>query len=230
MSIVAPPKIVRNLTREDQVVFGSMLLTLGGIICGAVFAAPLAFGVTALLVLGLLILGQLLTHSPRLAWLLLAGIVAGALELWADWVHVIYTQTLVYTDYFGFRLVASPSYMPIGWCVTVVQFGYLALRLRERWSPWQVIAALTLIGLLLPPWYEELAAPAHAWYYRRSGPMLSHTPLWIIGTYAGCMFFVASATLVLYEQRGWGRALLAGIFIGAGLLLSGVAWYSVLGQ
>ena len=59
------------------------------------------------------------------------GLVAGVLELWADWVHVVYFHSLVYTDYFGFHLLASPSYMPIAWWLTVVQFGYLALRLAD---------------------------------------------------------------------------------------------------
>jgi hypothetical protein len=42
--------------------------------------------------------------------------------------------------------------MPVGWWVTVIQFGYLALRLRERWPAWGVVAALSGLGVLLPPW------------------------------------------------------------------------------
>lgn len=220
----------KAVTREDIFVVASLVATLTGIILGAVFAAPQAFGVTALLVLALLIAAQRITRSPMLAWLLLAGIVAGILELWADWIHVEYTRALVYTNFFGFRLLASPSYMPIGWCVTVAQFGYVALRLHRFWPTWLVVAVMSVLGLVLPPWYEELAAPAHAWYYRSPGPMLSHTPLWILGTYAGCLFFIATATLALYTKRDWRRALLAGVFIGAGLLLSGVVWFSVLGR
>jgi hypothetical protein len=222
--------VLRELTREDVFVLGSMLLTLGGIICGAIFAAPQAFGVTTLVVLALLVFAARVTASQRLAWLLVAGLPAGILELWADSVAVTYTHALVYTDYFGFRLLASPSYMPVGWWVTVIQFGYLALRLRERWPAWGVVAALSGLGVLLPPWYEQLAFPAHAWYYQSSGPMLSHTPLWIVGTYAACMFFIASAALSFYAPRAWGRAVLAGVFIGAGLLLSSVFWFSVLGR
>ena len=223
-------RALRALTREDVFVLASLLATLTGIILGAIFAAPQAFGVTALVVLTLLLAAQRLTRSPVLAWLLLAGLVAGVLELWADWIHVEYTHALVYTDFFGFRLLASPSYMPIGWLVTVTQFGYIALRLRQLWPGWLVVVAMCALGLVQPPWYEELAAPARAWRYQSTGPMLSHTPLWILGTYAGCLFFIATASLALYAKRDWPRALLAGVYIGAGLLLSSVVWYSILGR
>jgi hypothetical protein len=32
----------------------------------------------------------------------------GVLELWADWVDVVYFHSLVYTDYFGFKLLGLP--------------------------------------------------------------------------------------------------------------------------
>jgi hypothetical protein len=218
------------LTVEDRIVLASMGVVFAGIVLGAVLDTPQAFGVAALLVFGLLLAGTRATHSARLSWLLLFGLVAGVLELWADWVSVDLTHALVYRDVFGFRLLASPSYMPIGWADTVAQFGYLALRLRERWSAVRVGAALVGLGVLIPPWYEQLAAPARAWYYRTTGPMLSHTPLWIVGTYAACMFFIASAALVFYEKQAWGRAVLGGVFVGAGLLFSSVFWFALLGR
>jgi hypothetical protein len=67
------------------------------------------------------------------------------LELWAGWVHVEHLVSLVYTDYFGFRLLSSPSYMPVGWWLTVVRFGYL--RLAGRWRAWQGVAAMTLLEM-----------------------------------------------------------------------------------
>ena len=44
-----------------------------------------AFGIDALIVIGLLIVGWYVTRNPRLAWLLPFGLVVGLLELWADW-------------------------------------------------------------------------------------------------------------------------------------------------
>lgn len=73
-----------------------------------------------------------------------------------------------------------------------------------------VVASMltTLTGIILGAIF---AAPAHAWYYRSHGPMLSHTPLWILGTYAGCMFIIATASLTLYAKRDRPRALFAGV-------------------
>jgi hypothetical protein len=45
-------------------------------------------------------------------------------------------------------------------CVSL--FGYLALRLSDRWPQWAAIGLVTVFGMLLPPWYEEFAAPARA--------------------------------------------------------------------
>jgi hypothetical protein len=52
-------------------------LTLGGTILGAFLAEPRAFGITALTVIGLLLIVWSVTHSPRLSWLLVFGLVAG---------------------------------------------------------------------------------------------------------------------------------------------------------
>lgn len=207
-----------------------MVVTLAGIILGAIFSQPRALGITALVAFSVILLGWRVTQSARLGWLLVFGLVAGVLELWSDWLHVVYLQSLVYTDYFGLKLLASPAYMPLGWWLTVVQFGYWALRLSERWVHWVVVAILSLIGMTLPPWYEELAAPAQAWHYVSSGIMLSHTPLWIIFTYGGCMFAIATLALVFYRQGAWGRAVLGGLFTGASLMFSSVFWFALLGR
>jgi hypothetical protein len=221
--------MLTHLTTTDRLVIGSMLLTLSSVILGALLAEPNAFGGTAVLVILMLLACWWVTRDDRLGWLLLASLVAGVLELWADWVHVEYFKSLVYTDYFGFRLLASPSYIPVGWGLTVTQFGYLALRLGDIRPPWQSAGIIALLGMTLPSWYEEFAAPARAWHYTTGGPMFSNTPLWIIFTYSGCMLAVAVMALLLYRRRDWGRALLAGLFIGAGIMFSGVFWFSLLG-
>lgn len=218
------------LNLEDRFVVGSMVLALAGVSLGAMLEEPHAFGITTLIVLIVLLIGTGITRSPRLAWLLLFGLVAGVLELWADWVHVTYFGSLVYTDYFGFQILASPSYMPLGWWLTVVQFGYLALRLHEHWSMTPVLVVLTLIGMSLPPWYEEFAAPARAWYYPAKGLMLSHTPVWIILTYGGCIFAIAVLSLKFYQPRAWGQAVLGGLFAAAAIMFFGVFWFACLGQ
>ena len=222
-------KAWRKLNFEDRLVIISLVVTIGGIMLGAYLAEPRAYGVTALIVIFMLIVGWGLKRSPRLAWLLLFGLVAGVAELWSDWVHVDHFGSLVYTDYFGLKLLGSPSYMPVGWWLTAVQFGYLALRLSDRWPRWMTVGLISLLGMSLPPWYEEFAAPAKAWYYVPTGPMLSNTPLWIVFTYGGCMFSIATMALGFYRPKRWGRAMLAGLFAGAGFMFWGVFWFSLLG-
>ncbi len=223
-------KLLKMLTAEDYLILGSMVLTLAGIILGAALGQPSFFGFTALATISLLIVGWIMMRSARLGWLLLFGLVTGVLELWSDWLHVTYFHSLVYTDYFGFRLLASPSYMPIGWWLTTVQFGYLVLRLHERWASWLAVGLLTGLGMCLPPWYEELAAPARAWYYPAHGLMLSHTPLWVIATYGGCMFAITTLALEFYRPRCWQRALLAGLYAGASIMFSAVLCFAVLAR
>jgi hypothetical protein len=222
-------ELLRLLNSEDRLIVASLVVTIGGILVGALLAEPLSFGITSLIVIVMLVVGWRVTRSPRLAWLLLFGLVAGVLELWSDWVHVAYLGSLVYTDFFGFKLLESPLYMPIAWWLTTVQFGYLALRFAESWSRWKAVGLISLLGMSLPPWYEEFAAPAKAWYYEPTGPMLSNTPLWIVLTYGGCMFAIATMALEFYSPRSWGRAVVAGAFTAAGFMFSAMFWIWLLG-
>ena len=108
-------KMIKALNKEDLYIIISIILTLSGVLLGALLREPTTIGFTAMAVIIFLIIAWRITQSARLAWLLIFGLVAGVFELWADWVHVTYLGSLVYTDYFGFQLLASPSYMPIGW-------------------------------------------------------------------------------------------------------------------
>ena len=221
-------KILRLMTAEDRLIFVSLLLTFGGILLGAILSEPRLFGITAIIIIIILIAGTYLTRSPRLSWLLVFGLTAGVLELWSDWVHVASLGSLVYTDYFGFKLLESPAYMPVGWWLTCVQFGYIALRLSEKWSNGVAVGIISIMGMLLPPWYEEFAKPASAWYYTTTHLLISNTPVWIILTYGGCMFGIAMMTLLCYSPKNWGRAIVGGIFTAASFMLSAVFWYTLL--
>jgi hypothetical protein len=221
--------LLRALNGEDRLIISSMIMTLGGAVLGAWMREPQVYGFTALAVMGMLITGWRITHSARLSWLLVFGAVAGVLALWADWVFVTYFGALVYMDYFGFQILASPSYMPIGWWLTVVQFGYLGLRLSDHWPDWLVIGTITALGMSVPPWYEQLAVPARAWHYKSGGLMLSNTPLWVILAYGGCMFAIATLALLFYRPQAWGRAVLGGVFTGTSFMFFGVFWFAWIG-
>jgi hypothetical protein len=216
------------LNSEDRWIIGSLLLSFTGVVSGALLEDPRPIGISVFTVFALLLFVWYRTRSPYLGWLLIFGALAGFGELWADWIHVEYFHSFAYLNYFGFKLLASPLYMPFGWWVTVVQFGYFALRLAERWRNSTAILIITLLGILLPPWYEQFAAPARAWYYTPHGMMLSHCPLWIIFTYSGCMFSVASATLLLYQAQSWARAIIAGFFVSASFMFWGTFWFAII--
>jgi len=82
--------LLRAWNVEDRLVVASMVVTLGGIVLGALLAEPRLFGIDALIVIVALIVGWAVIRSPHLAWLLVFGLVVGVGRLWADWVHVTY--------------------------------------------------------------------------------------------------------------------------------------------
>lgn len=220
--------LLKAMNREDHVITGSMIATLGGTGLAATFTVSELFGATACAVFALMAAGTLVTRSDRLPWLLVCGGVVGVLQLLGDWLHVTYFHTVVYTDHFGFRLLASPSYMPIAWCAIVVQIGYLALRLREAWPPWVIVSTITTGAVLLALWIEECATSAQAW--RTTGSLVIYrTPLFIVLSYAGSMFAVATLALTYYRPRFWGGAVLAGFFASAGITFWSVFWFALLG-
>jgi hypothetical protein len=75
---------------------------------------------------------------------LLFGIVVGFCELPADAWLVDYTGTLDYSIGGGPMIWRSPLWMPLAWEVVAVQFGYVGLRLWERFGK----TGLLMIGLL----------------------------------------------------------------------------------
>jgi hypothetical protein len=219
---------IQSMNTQDRWIIGSLLLSSIGVVSAALLKDPRPIGISVFVIVPILILAWYQTGSTRLGWLLIFGAVAGFGELWADWIHVEYFHSLAYLDYFGLKLLASPLYMPFGWWITVVQFGYLAFRIAERSRNSTAILIITVLGMLLPPWYEQFAAPARAWYYTPHGMMLSHTPLWIIFTYGGCMFSIASAALLLYQAQSWTRAIIAGIFASASFMFWAAFWFAII--
>ncbi len=127
----------------------------------------------------LLLLGFVIRWRDGLmARLMLYGLVAGLVELAADAWLVDHTHTLDYSIGGGPMLWRSPLWMPMAWEVVVVQFGYVGLRLYERFG----FAGLLMNGVLGAvniPYYEEMARLIHWWRY--SGcRMISGTPYYII--------------------------------------------------
>jgi len=160
-----------------------------------------------------LLVGFVLFRSDALlARFLLFGLLVGFAELPADAWLVDYTRTLDYSIGGGPMIWRSPLWMPLAWEVVAVQFGYIGLRLWERFGK----AGLVMIGLLGAiniPFYEEMARRIHWWQYSRCR-MTSFTPWYIILGEFGIA--IALALFAKTLRRGsWRRAVIAGI--GGGL-------------
>ncbi|PYJ53427.1 MAG: hypothetical protein DME82_14170 [Verrucomicrobia bacterium] len=119
-------------------------------------------------------------RDALLARLLLFGLVGvgGFAELPADAWLVDYTHTLDYSIGGGPMIWRSPVWMPLAWEVVAVQFGYIGLRLWERFGKLGLLT-IGLLGAINIPFYEEMARRIHWWQYTGCR-MISLTPWYII--------------------------------------------------
>ena len=119
-----------------------------------------------------------LRRDILIARLMVFGLAVGFAELPADAWLVLHTHTLNYSVGGGPMLWCSPVWMPFAWQVVAVQFGYLGLRLRERFGGWGLFL-IGALGAVNIPYYEEMARRIHWWAY--SGcRMISFTPYYIV--------------------------------------------------
>ncbi len=150
----------------------------------------------------------LVKHDALFARFLLFGLVVGFTELAADAWLVDYTHTLDYSIGGGPMIWRSPFWMPLAWQVVAVQFGYIGLRLWERFGKLGLFL-IALLGAINIPFYEEMARRIHWWQY--SGcRMISLTPWYIIlGEFGIALAF---ALLARALRRGSVRtAIVAGV-------------------
>ena len=110
----------------------------------------------------------------------------------------------------------SPLWMPFAWEVVAVQFGYIGLRLWERFGRVGLLM-IALLGAINIPFYEEMARRIHWWQY--SGCcMFSFTPWYIILGEFGIA--VALTLLARRLRRGsWLGAIGAGIAGGISIFV-----------
>ena len=162
-----------------------------------------------------LLIGFALFRRDRLLGrFLLFGLAVGFAELPADAWLVDYTRTLDYSIGGGPMIWQSPLWMPFAWEVVAVQFGYIGLRLWERFGRMGLLM-IGLLGAINIPFYEEMARKIHWWQY--SGcRMISFTPWYIIIGEFGIA--LALTLLARTLRRGsWRAAILAGL--AGGLLI-----------
>jgi len=159
-------------------------------------------------------------RDALLARFLLFGVVVGLTELVADAWLVDYTRTLNYSIGGGPMIWRSPLWMPLAWEIVAVQFGYVGLRLWERFGKIGLLM-IGLLGAINIPFYEEMARRIHWWQY--SGcRMISFTPWYIILGEFGIAIVLASLARKL-RRGAWRMAIVGGIAGG----LSIFACYAV---
>src|SRR6476661_943876 len=100
--------------------------------------------------------------------------------------------------------------------VVAVQFGYIGLRLWERFGKTGLLM-IGLLGAINIPFYEEMARRIHWWQY--SGcRMISYTPWYIIvGEFGIALVFALLARTL--RRDSWRVAVVAGLAAGASIFV-----------
>ena len=106
--------------------------------------------------------------------------------------------------------------MPLAWEVVAVQFGYIGLRLWERFGKTGLLM-IGLLGAINIPFYEEMARRIHWWRYRGCR-MISYTPWCIIVGEFGIAPVFALLSRAL-RRNSWRVALVAGVAVGASIFV-----------
>ena len=173
--------------RDDALERGRLCVVIATIVINVIAVSLLTFapwsdwrtGVALNVVDNCLLVGfTVVRRDALLARFLLFGVVVGLTELAADAWLVDYTRTLDYSIGGGPMIWRSPLWMPLAWEVVAVQFGYIGLRLWERFGKTGLLM-IGLLGAINIPFYEEMARRIHWWQY--SGcRMISYTPWYII--------------------------------------------------
>lgn len=175
----------------------------------------------------LLIIHCVRRRDTLMTHLIVFGVVLGFTELAADAWLVDFTRSLDYSPGGGLFIWRSPAWMPFAWEIVGVQFGYIGLRLWERYGVGGLLGA-GLLGAVNIPLYEEMALNTHWWRYSGAA-MLSHTPYYII---LGEFLIGIAIAYAAHEARRERivRVVVAGAAAGACIFVAyAVAWYAVRG-
>jgi hypothetical protein len=158
----------------------------------------------------------LVRRDALLGRFIIFGLAVGLTELAADAWLVDYTGTLDYSIGGGPMIWRSPLWMPLAWEVVAVQFGYIGLRLWERFGGIGLVT-IGLLGAMNIPFYEEMARRIHWWEYSDC-TMISFTPWYIIlGEFGIAVGFALLAQTV--RRSSWRGAVVAGIVGGASIFV-----------
>lgn len=160
-------------------------------------------------------------RDALLARFMVFGLAVGFVELAADAWLVDQTRTLDYSVGGGPMLWRSPLWMPLAWQVVAVQFGYVGVRLVERFGNAAGLLLTGVLGAINIPYYEEMARLIHWWRYTGCR-MISGTPYYIIVGEFGIAIALAWLAQSL-RRGGWGTTLIAGVAGGIAIYVCYVA-------
>ena len=125
-------------------------------------------------------------------------------------------RTLYYSIGGGPMIWRSPLRMPLAWEVVAVQFGYIWLRLWERFAKTGLLM-IGLLGAINIPFYEEMARRIHWWEYSDC-QMISYTPWYIIDGEFGIALVFALLARTL-RRDSWRVAVVAGVAGGVSIFV-----------
>lgn len=151
--------------QRDIVVFATMGLAVGVL----VFCAFFRPGWQGAFIWGFLFFTLYALYAwiakDRLVWrFIFFSIIAGFVELIADWWLVVKTGTLVYPE--GEPMIwESPAYMPFAWAVVLIQIGYIGYIIHQRSNLKIATISVGVLGCAVIPFYEYLAINAQWWSY-----------------------------------------------------------------
>jgi len=212
---------------------GRLRIVIATIVLNVLVVSLLAFapwsdwrtGLALNLVDNAMLIGFAMKYRDGLmARFILFGLVVGFCELAADAWLVDYTRTLDYSIGGGPMLWRSPMWMPLAWDVVAVQFGYIGLRLSERFGG-KGLLGIALLGAINIPFYEEMAKRIHWWQYAGCR-MVSNTPYYIIvGEFGIALAFAILARTL--RRGGFGVALFAGLLGGIAIFVCYALAYAV---
>lgn len=164
----------------------------------------------------LLIGFALVRRDALLGRFLIFGLTVGLTELAADAWLVDYTRTLDYSIGGGPIIWRSPIWMPLAWEVVAAQFGYIGLRLWERFGKMGLFL-IGMLGAINIPFYEEMARRIHWWQYNDC-KMISFTPWYIIlGEFGIAIAFACLARML--RRSSWRGAVAVGIVGGLSIFV-----------
>lgn len=214
------------LRKESLFILTCMGVTLGVTLLSAYFrtgywsAFALATGMFAVLTAFAFI-----RKDDFLKRLLLFGLVAGFMELFADKWLVQNISSLVYPDGEP-KIWHSPNYMPFAWAVVLVEVGYLGWCISNKVKMIEALFLCMLIGIFFIPVFEQCAYWAKWWYYNPC-KMLLNTPWYIIFA-EGIICFFLPAIFFLEIKNKWTTAVIFGIFEGIIILLAYMITYNLI--